>query len=153
MEGVVRGEGRVHVGGAQRLGEGLVRRAHGAAIGVGEAREGQLGGELMQGGDDRERVPRRAAVQWRDTREALRRRLHQAVLLEPAQRLPHRRPAQAEPRAQLLVAQPLLGRERAVDDRVANRHVGLVSEQVAVERSVFGGNWHVKYQYATRILR
>ena len=159
----VRGRGQKHARGRRRRRRARRRRRRRAArrrsaslaarialeVGVGEARHGQLGGERVHRGDDRERVPRRAPVQRRHAREALRRGLHQAVLLEPAQRLPHRRPAQPEPRAQLLVAQPLPGRERPVDDRVPQRDVGPVAQQIALERRRVGGNWHLKYQYAT----
>ena len=98
--------------------EARVGVAHRLEVGGGEARHAELGRQRVQRGDDRERVPRRPPVQRRDAREPLRLGLHQPVLLEPAQRLAHRRPAQPEPRAQLLVAQPLPGRERPVDDRV-----------------------------------
>ena len=60
--------------------------------------------------------------------------LHQPVLLEPADRLAHRRPAQPQPRAQLLIAQPLPGRKRPIDDRVAHRHIRPITQQIALER-------------------
>ena len=148
VEGVVGGERGVDVVGAQRGGEARVGGAHRVEVGAGQARDAELGGERVQRGDDRERVPRRAPVERRDAREALRRGLHQPVLLEPAQRLPHRRPAQPEPLAQLLVAQPLPGRERPVDDRVPHRRVRPIAQQIALERRLVGRNWHLKYQYA-----
>ena len=104
-------------------------------------------GERVDGGDDRERVAHLAPVQRRDLRVALRRGLHQPVLLEPVERVAHRRPAQPQPRAQLLVAQPLAGRERPVDDRVADRRVRPVAQQIALQRHVQIRNWHLKYQY------
>ena len=154
VEGVVGVQRGVDVVGLQRGGEALVGRAH-RRRGPSAVRRGtpSSAASACSAATIGNASPRRAPVERRDAREPLRLGLHQPVLLEPAQRLAHRRAAQPEPLGQLLVAQPLPGRERPVDDRVPDRRVRPIAQQIALERGFVGWNWHLKYQYATSELK
>ena len=151
VEGVVGGERGVHVGVAcSACGEALVGRrawrSRSASVRRGTASSAASACSAATTGNA-SRAARRSSGATRVNRCG-------AVSTSPScsSRLSASRTGvrlRPEPRAQLLVAQPLPGRERPVDDRVAQRHIRPVTEQIALERAVFGRNWHVKYQYAT----
>ena len=100
----------------------------------------------MQDGEHREEVVGALRLQRHDAREALRHRLDQPVLLEARQRAANRCPAQPEPAAQLVVVQPLPGGERAVDDRIAQRLVSGVTQEMAFDGPPLVGNRHLEFQ-------
>jgi hypothetical protein len=96
---------------------------------------------------DGECVARIPPVQRRNARPSLRGGLDEADLLQACQRIPQRRPAEAQPGAELGVAQLLTRSQDARDDRIAQREVRLVAHEPAIDRRALGGNWHLKYQY------
>ena len=79
----------------------------------------RLGREGVDDRDDREGVGCLGLREPRDARVPLRRRLDEPLLGEPVQRLAHGRAAETEPLAELRIMELLAGRERAVDDRIA----------------------------------
>ena len=67
----------------------------------------------------------------RDARVAVRRDLDEAGALETLQRLADRRPRNAQPLGEFVVAQMLTGPQSTLEDRFADRRVHLVAEDGA----------------------
>ena len=67
----------------------------------------------------------------------------EARLRQPEQRLAHGRPTDAEPGGEIHVFELLAGRERAVDDRVAQTPVHVVAQQAPIDRAEAVGNRHL----------
>jgi hypothetical protein len=129
MEVVIGGERCLDVVTAQSLGEACVGFAHGVELGRGQAGHRLADSEFVHGRRDRPGGPHRADIQGADDRVAAGFRLHQAGPLQTGQRLPNRRTADAQPLHQVTVVEALTRSERAVDDGVPNRAVGVLTKE------------------------
>lgn len=105
-------------------------------VGRREGRRGETKCEHLQGFHDEVQLGRLLDAQRSHARPAVQGGLDEALVFEAAQRFAHRRAADSESLGDLLVAQRLFGRERAVDDPSAELRVDvLTGERTGAFRS------------------
>ena len=150
MELVVGAERGVDVAGVEGDGEPASRVAHRLEVRGGEEVDRLPDGQLVHGGDDIAGLSRRPHVERADDRRPAGTGDDEPALGEPEERLAHGGATHAEPRRELTVPQLLAGRERAVDDRVAETPIHVVPQQRAVDGRAVRGNGHPNILHAIR---
>lgn len=145
VERVVGLQRPVRVVAPQGVGEARVRLAHRVELDRAQLRDRLAHGEFVHGGGDRLRGPDGADVERAHEGVATGLRLHEPRLLQPRQRLTHRRTTDPEPLGQVTVVETLTGRERAVDDGVTDGPVGALAEERPGDETSVLRNWHAIY--------